>query len=268
MAAGALAGIGAAAVVSGDEATSFHCHACGRCCNSPPAMTVAELFHHEDRFVGSLCVARGTAPGTLALWTQGHDYPSLAACPARLDDGRCGVHDDGKPAQCRAVPLDPRRPEAAQAAVLVQRRRDAAFMAADCLVAGEEPGLKDAAFAPLVRGAHIVDAGYRADFLHCRDAQDADAARWRDAVLALLRPALATLPPPRPGGWLALPLVPVLQVLASQDAERCRRHAQRQVALIEANVARALARRRAEDRGFTEELRRFAAHYRRWLAAG
>ena len=35
---------------------------------------------------------------------------------------------------------------------------------------------------------------------------------------------------------------------------------------IEANIARALQRRRSADRPFTEELRRFAAQYRQWLA--
>jgi Fe-S-cluster containining protein len=36
----------------------FHCNACGKCCNSPPAMSVAELFRHRDRFIGSLAIGR------------------------------------------------------------------------------------------------------------------------------------------------------------------------------------------------------------------
>ena len=38
------------------ERVGFRCSACGRCCNSPPAMTLDELFHHERRFIGCLTV--------------------------------------------------------------------------------------------------------------------------------------------------------------------------------------------------------------------
>jgi hypothetical protein len=42
----------------GTDAWSFRCSACGKCCNSPPEMSVPELFHHQHRFVGCLAVRR------------------------------------------------------------------------------------------------------------------------------------------------------------------------------------------------------------------
>jgi Fe-S-cluster containining protein len=37
---------------------SFGCSACGKCCNSPPAMALPELFRHRDLFVGCLAISR------------------------------------------------------------------------------------------------------------------------------------------------------------------------------------------------------------------
>ncbi len=246
-------------------AFSFHCSACGRCCNSPPALTLDELFHHADRFVGCLALRR-EAGGALALQTQGHDYPSLGACPARDAAGLCAVHDDRKPGMCSVVPLDPREPAARQVVVLKRRHAESGFLAADCLAHGAREG-----FAPLVDGERIVDADYLAAFERQRAALQLDDEQWGRDVLAWMRPELARLGSALPpGGYLALSLVPVLAVLARASAEanaRCIAYARRQVALIEANVARALQRRHAADRGFTDELRRFAGQYARFAGS-
>lgn len=246
------------------DAFSFHCTACGRCCNSPPAMTLDELLHHERLFVGCLAIRR-EAGGAVTLATQAHDYPSIGACPALAGDGLCGIHQDRKPAMCGAVPLDPRLPQGLQRVVLRRRHAEAVFMQADCLA----PGARDG-HAPLVDGERIVDAGYLAAFEQASVAFGAEDARWASDVHALLRPELARLPPPRPGGYLALSMVPILLVLArrsEEDRERGRRYAAHQVRLIEANVAAAIRRKVAADRGFTEELRRFAAQYDDFLRA-
>ena len=241
---------------------SFRCTACGRCCNSPPALTLAELFAHEGRFVGCLAVSR--APdGTPVFATQAHDYPSLGRCPALAEDGRCAIHDAGKPGMCRVVPLDPCRPEAAQPVLLRRRLAEAAWLQADCLVDGPRAG-----HAALVDDdGRIADPAYRADWQAQRAALADEGPAWRDELAAWLAPELARLPPPAPGAWRALSLVPVLAVRARrspQEAARGRRYAAAQAALIEANVARAIARRDARDRPFTAELRRFAAQYRAW----
>jgi Fe-S-cluster containining protein len=37
---------------------SFQCSACGKCCNSPPQMSIPELFHHQNLFIGCLAIRR------------------------------------------------------------------------------------------------------------------------------------------------------------------------------------------------------------------
>jgi hypothetical protein len=242
---------------------SFHCSACGRCCNSPPALTVDELLHHSTRFVGCLAIRRD-AGGAVRLATQGHDYPSLGACPARDATGLCAIHDDRKPGMCGVVPLDPRLPQASQVLVLQRRHRESAFLDADCIAPGARAG-----FEPLVEDERIVDAGYLEAFERYRALLQVDDELWGRDLLEWMRPELARRPSSaRPDGYLALSLVPVLAVLARRSADwqgRCARYALQQVTLIEANVARALQRRHAPDRPFTEELRRFASQYRQFL---
>jgi Fe-S-cluster containining protein len=243
---------------------AFRCSACGRCCNSPPEMTVDELFRHEHLFVGCLSLRRD-AVGAPVLATQAHDYPSLARCPALAADGGCTLHDRGKPATCKVVPLDPRLPEGAQRVVLQRRAAEASWLQADCLVAGEREGHR-----PLVEGEHIVDAEFHAAFEASREALGQEWTRWGRELAEWMRPELARLPAPRPGGYLALSLVAILVVLSRHspgDHARCRRYAHAQVALIEANVARAVGRRVAADRPVTDELRRFAAQYRAFAAS-
>lgn len=241
---------------------SFQCSACGRCCNSAPALSVDELFHHSARFVGCLAVRREAAGG-VRLATQGHDYPSLGACPARDAMGLCAIHDDRKPGMCGVVPLDPGLPQGMQAIVLARRHRESAFLDANCIVPGARAG-----FAPLVDGERIVDAAWLHAFDRYRAQLQIDDERWGQSLLDWMRPELARLPPSRAGGYLALSLVPVLAVLGRASAdwrERGFAYASEQVALIEANIARALQRRHAPDRPFTEELRNFASQYRQYL---
>ncbi|WP_051242704.1 hypothetical protein [Azohydromonas australica] len=267
-------------------------------------MTVEELFRHEQRFIGCLAVSvvhplagggpvhgetvtaaeaaqwrqavealsfpldgRPGAP-RLRLGTQAHDYPSLGACPARRPDGRCEIHADGQPAACAAVPLDAALPDGLQRVVLHQRLAEAAWMGADCIVAGRREG-----YAPLVEGERVADDGYRRDLHARRAALQAQAPAWGARVAGLLGSEL------RAGGaalragpqdYLTLPLVPVLAVLSesSDDArERTRRYARAQVALIERKVAAALQRKDRADRAMTQELRRFRGHYERFASA-
>lgn len=219
-------------------------------------MTVPELFHHESLFVGALAVRR-TAAG-VSLQTQGLDFPSTTACPARRDDGLCGIHGDRKPAMCLTVPLDPHVSDAQQQVVLLRRNTGAGYVGADCIVAGRRDGLP-----LLVDAGEVVDANYRAQ-LHGHRALLADERRWwGDAVTALLR---GQLPPQASDGVLTLPLVPVLAVLAGWSdvcRMRCLRYVQRQSALIDRRIDDGLARRDPRDRPVTAELRRHLAAYER-----
>ncbi|AOJ34250.1 flagellin N-methylase [Burkholderia metallica] len=199
----------------------------------------------------------------IALTLQGYDYPSLGRCAALADDGRCSVHAD-KPSICGAVPLDPMLPDRLQSRVLAARRDDAAWLGADCIVetAGARSSV-DASFPiPLVTAGQVAD---RAALDACRDALAFERAVWRDAVFASLvgggqdvRHALARL---APGGYLTVSIVPVLFAVASVSVHcraLCMAFIDAQRALIERSVEAALARRHADDRPATRELRGFA----------
>ncbi|WP_257993469.1 YkgJ family cysteine cluster protein [Cupriavidus pauculus] len=158
-------------MVDGDRvAVGFQCTACGKCCNSPPLMSMDELFRHAGRFVGALSLRRVRPPrvgirhvvdghlvevtaddvaafaalarrqghplpngDVLMIATQAIDYPSRGRCPALADDGRCTIHAS-RPSTCAMVPLDAWVPDRLQAVSLAAKRRGGDHdIGADCL---------------------------------------------------------------------------------------------------------------------------------------
>ncbi|WP_423395185.1 YkgJ family cysteine cluster protein [Burkholderia sp. LMG 21824] len=278
------------------------CNACGRCCNSAPALSLRELFRHRHRFVGALAIRRvpkrrmgerwraggreyaldaddvaasdalaarlfhrtgGGGAEWIALTLQGYDYPSLGRCAALAEDGRCSVHAD-KPSICRAVPLDPLLPDRLQPRVLAARRDDAAWLGANCIVetARTQSSAESSFPIPLVTAGEVAD---RAALDAYREALVFERVVWRDAVFASLtdggqdvRHALSRL---APGGYLTVSIAPVLLAVASVSAHchaLCMAFIDAQLALIGMNIEAALARRLADDRPATRELRGFA----------
>jgi Fe-S-cluster containining protein len=289
------------------DAIGFHCNACGKCCNSPPAMSLRELFRHRDRFIGSLAVGQvrrvpvggriveneggrrlddedahalsalqdaifhrsdvGRGSGqVVSLVTQAFDYPSSGRCPALADDGSCAIHLQDKPLMCRVVPLDPYLPDRLQDSVLLNRRSTAAYMGASCIGAAAEPP-----YRVLVRHGRVADPAFDDDLRRRRADLAEEKERWGRTVFALIEKELSQ------GNWsglrddadLVLPLVPLLAVLAAEgDAMRmqCVEYIDFQLALIDAAVNGALARKRVEDRAVTAQLRGFAQAYARQRA--
>jgi Fe-S-cluster containining protein len=257
---------------------SFHCSACGKCCNSSPLLTLAELFRHQDRFIGCLSLRRvrishpearalaaalGHAlPGGdfLMLAIQGVDYPSQARCPALGDDQLCTIHAD-RPSTCAVVPLDAWTPDSLQDAVLASRRSGADYIGADCITEGVREGSRE-----LVRGGRIQDAGF-AEALARRRADEArEKAEWGSSVFRLLLPELLAAP----GGIGALPvqgyrtlaLVPALAAVAAASEPgrlRCLALIDAQVTLIRRVVEAAITRKHIADRPVTATLRGFEA---------
>jgi len=119
-------------------------------------MSLPELFHHQDLFVGCLAIRRVQrhqpgetliagqtrfllsksdageiaalaeslhfATGTgydLSIQTQALDYESLKRCPALGEDNRCSIHDNRKPSVCSMVPFDALFPERLQHVVSI-----------------------------------------------------------------------------------------------------------------------------------------------------
>ena len=282
------------------SAFSFACTACGKCCNSPPAMTLAELFRHRDLFIGCLAISRvpRKRPGerlrvgqhehllgeadiaaftsiedtllyragdTVSITAQGYDYPSLARCPALQDDGRCAIHLRGKPVTCEVVPLDPLVPDALQHLVLAGRKQSAAYLGADCIQSGERA---DATL--LVNNGRVIDADAQDALTRRRTGLGKEQEVWGRAVFQALRhdlfdspAALARIPT---GGFMTISIVPALLAVASASA-RCRQlcveYLDSQLALIDRCIEKALLRKRLDDRPVTQELRGFANAYQR-----
>jgi Fe-S-cluster containining protein len=282
------------------NAFSFACTACGKCCNTPPSMSLAELFTHRDRFIGCLAIGRVPrkrqgerlrvgrhervldaadiaafdsiadtllyrAGDSFSITTQGYDYPSVARCPALRDDGHCAIHFSGKPLTCEVVPLDPLVPDTLQHLVLAARTQSSAYVGANCIQEGERDD------APLfVDGSRIVDANAQNALTRRRDALAKEREVWGQAVFESLRQdlfnspaALARIPV---NGFLTISIVPALLAVAGTSA-RCREltvdYIDSQIALIGRSIAQALLRRRLDDRPVTQELRGFANAYQR-----
>ncbi len=223
-------------------------------------MTVPELFHHEDLFVGTLGVRPGAA-GAFDLVTQGLDYPANGVCPARGPQGLCGIHNQHKPAMCRTVPLDPFQPDAMQHRVLLHRNTGAGYIGAECIVPGEREGMD-----VLVADGVVADPGYRQQLHTHRQLLAEERELWGAAVTQMLRGQMPPAPRGGGGGMLTLPLVPILSVLAAWSEAcrlRCLRYMQQQCALLDRQIGLALQRKREQDRTVTAEFRTYAAAYRR-----
>jgi Fe-S-cluster containining protein len=210
---------------------SFHCSACGKCCNSAPELSVPELFRHQGTFLGKLAVRRVSrftpagavlpdAPSDWLLVTHGWTDERLGRCPALDAEGRCGLHGEQKPSTCLVVPLDPLVPDGAQARVLAERAREAAYFGAGCLRDGPRPG-----FRPLVRRLRVVDPDMQAALARRRRELVLEKRHWGGAAFRLLEPQLfadpAALERIPPNGFLSLSIAPVVMVLA-EVSPRCR----------------------------------------------
>ena len=272
--------------VADTDGFAFQCTACGACCNSPPLLSLPELFRFQRIFVGCLAVRRlnagsetarhalldrlafrvtGLAGTThVAITPQGYGFESDAHCPALQTDGRCALHMEGKPAQCLAVPLDPLVPNQSQGSVLRERLGDAAFHRAGCLSEAEAPA------SGLTLGANVVDEDFSGALTKRRAGLAADARVWGSDVFAMLgRDPAALLAIPR-GGFMALSMAPALMAVAGISPAcrgRCESFLHAQLALIEEAVLGARVRRRAEDRPVTRRLLAWAETYRDLLRA-
>ena len=238
------------AVAQARPERTFHgCHACGKCCNSPPQASLPELFHHERRFLGCLSLQRvrrlrkgdllegglralgddaretnelaarlfhatnGVDTHDVFLFTRAFESNAAGDCPARDDDGTCLVHDDRKPTVCRVVPFDAALPNRLQGVVLAARRHQSRDWGSDCLSDRPTTGLR-----LVTERLRVVDE----DALEALDTRRRQLAEertfWGDEVARLLGPDLldhpervARLPE---NGTFVLSIVPVLSVIA------------------------------------------------------
>ena len=225
-------------------------------------MSLPELFRHEGLFVGCVAIRRAASGARdISVHTQAFDYASLNRCPALGEDLRCSIHDRGKPAVCAVVPFDADVPDGLQHAVLLSRNRSENYIGANCIVAGESTD-----HDVVVRDGRLVDSGYIDALARRREVVSLDRHHWGDVLLGLLRRELSASHAIPAAGYLTLPLVPVLQIVAG-ISERCRvrclAYVDSQIALIDRMLAAALQRKNSLDRDTTRELRSFNSAYAR-----
>lgn len=280
------------------------CSACGKCCNSAPALSFAELLHHRHRFIGALAVSRHrrhnagdmlrigqrnycltaddaaefdalasriwfreSSDSWIQLCVISLEYPSRGRCPALQDDGLCGIHGDRKPTICSAVPLDPAVPDSLQHLVMADRVQTADFVGANCIGQMDDNGAPAAAqqlgLPLMINVRKIVDASAAKALADRRAELMQDKQSWGNAVFSAMRPALRDTYI-APGGFVTLPLVPILGELARRPDELGRRSqevANAQRSLIAREIANAISRKNLLDRPMTEQLRRFNSAY-------
>jgi Fe-S-cluster containining protein len=224
---------------------SHHCSACGKCCNSPPQLSVPELLHHQHTFFGCLTIQRMARPSlrdaalhseqerlAASLWhrlpegdartddvllaTGAFDLGISPRCPALDDEQRCSLHADRKPAICRVVPLDALQADRAQHLVLASRESEAHYFGSDCIAPGQKP-----AFEVVTRRFNVVQDGARAALAQRRRDLAEERSAWGDRVFQLLRADLFRSPAalerlPR-AGFMTLSLAPVLIALLEKS---------------------------------------------------
>lgn len=247
------------ACVPRPAAIDFHCHACGRCCNSAPQLTLAELFRWDTRFIGALRLKTrapwragqklDAGPGAsapmaaedvdddaqlarslafdlpagrlLQLSLTAIDYPSLERCPQLQADGLCALHAEGKPVMCATVPLDPWVPDRLQGLVLQRRSAGGPEdLGADCIRSHREHADRPAEFQPLWRDGQIVNVLYRGQLASQRQGLAQERRLWGQTLFEQLqRDHLLASLPP--DRETLLPMAPLLLRLALRSP-RCR----------------------------------------------
>ena len=200
------------------------------------------------------------------LATRGFDLGLSGHCPALDAAQRCSLHERGKPAICRVVPLDALTPDRAQHRVLQRRSSEAHSFGSDCIQPGARPG-----FALVTRRLNVVDSDARSALEEHRRALAGERRAWGDAVFQLLQAELFASPSALERlpahGFVTLSLVPVLMVLARQSTilrARCLDYLEAQARLAETLLERARCAP-ASELGKVRQLAAFA-HSNRTLA--
>ena len=198
---------------------TFSCSACGKCCNSPPRLSVQELFRHRNRFIGALAVRRIERPrlgatvetvagrhefartdvlaymelaeallfpaagsdSDFALLRRASSIPSGERCRALNDDGQCGLHDSDKPEECASVPFDALVPDRLQPLVLAARSVDGDSFGSHCIVGGPSDG-----FPVIARDGQVVAPALAEALARRRTALADDKKSWGNAVFAMM----------------------------------------------------------------------------------
>lgn len=286
---------------SGIDTVSFNCTVCGKCCNTAPLMSVPELFHHENLFIGSLSlrrVRRHKVGEILAVQETRHTVSSadmqLLADMAELqlfDPGTLENRGDYDFSimtqavdyeslnQCPALGenhhcaiQDDRKPVVCSMVPFDSLYPDSfqnivlmsrAF-GENCIVGGCQEG-----YQVVVKDRRVVSNQYLNTLNRRRDDLRLEKQWWGEAVFAMLRkegfcrPAAAAKIP-IDNGLISLSILPVLMVLAQVSEKcnaRCLQYVDSQIDLIDSKISKAISRKAAVDKQVTNKFRSFRDSY-------
>jgi Fe-S-cluster containining protein len=257
----------------------FACTACGKCCNAAPSMSIDEAFDLADIFIMSVEIHFGQKTVAEDLYEIGHrtldvDGSPIPAmmnvvvhpldwsehtnrCPA-LVGKLCGIYDR-RPATCRTIPFDI---QLAAAHVSRSTQWEPEFG----IRHGYECDWTDA--APLVADARgIVDPTYAAAHAEgralIRASNDYLDAIPREALQAMLH---QSAPRGAPYTTSLLLFMSIAYRKGRLPLARAQAILESQVGLIDLQVAEALKRKMASERGTTNAIREIRKAYLAALA--
>ena|GEM_PF-488404 len=280
---------------------SFQCTVCGKCCNSPPLLSVPELFHHENRFVGSLGLRRvrrhkigellPAADSRYALTPDDEKLLNdLAAMQLYKTDKfkHLGEYDFSIMTQaldyeaenkCPALGADQhctiqhdRKPTVCSLVPFDSLYPDSLQnivllnrnFAENCIFKGEK-----ADYPIIIKDRQVVSRPYQSALELRRKDLQSEKRYWGNAVFAMLEMQVFSQSAeiakiPQDNGLLLLPLVPVLMVLAEISEKcqaRCLQYIDSQIKLIDLKIAQAIARKTVADKPITQQFRFIKSKY-------
>lgn len=280
---------------------SFKCTICGKCCNSAPLMTVAELFHHEKLFIGCLALrrikrhkagavlhvqqlkhtvshadtkllddlAQSQLYQTIQMQTQGDYYFSIMTQAMDYESlNKCPALGENN--YCTIH--NDRKPNVCSVvpfdALYPDSLQNIVLLsrgfAENCIV----NGLK-ADFEVVVKDRQVQNYEYLKALRQRRDDLHFEKQLWGNTVFALLQAegychSGEAAKAPWDDALLSLSIIPVLMVVAGVSekcADRCLQYIDSQLDLLEQKINQALSRKSAVDKPTTQVFRAFKHHY-------
>ena len=253
---------------------------------------LAELFRFQDRFIGCLALRRVPRLRASDIVAGGHratesdvsstaflakqllhqtsldlrcdveltihaySYESLHVCPALETDGKCGLHQQGKPTSCQCVPFDALLPNEMQRWVLAERASEASAWGASCIATHPITQTSPVVTRLSVVNEHVQTLEKRRKHLVI------ERELWGNFVFSQLETAWshdpARLWAVPSSGYLLMSLVPMLTHLARHSPAshaRVLRFLGAQEELMKASIQLALSRKNSADRQETQLLR-------------
>jgi len=286
------------------QTIAFKCTVCGKCCNSAPLMTLPELFHHENLFVGSLAVRRirrhkagetlsaanvqymisaeegallaELAESQLYQPASGHnqqDYDFSLMTQAM--DYESGNQCPALAANYHCTLQNDRKPIVCSMVPFDSLYPDSLQNIVlmnrgyreNCISSQPQDDLDI-----VIRHRQLVDRQYAAALQQRRNDLVMEKQLWGAEVFAQLEqeffyhPAMAEKIP-TDNGLLCLSIIPVLTIVAgiSENCRlRCLQYIDSQLKLIDSKINQAISRKSAQDKPVTAEFRGFKEKYQKF----